>query len=397
MSSQKKVQKLSTQLIHADADFADVHIGPAISVSSTYRYPEIKEGKWESVTKDWDVFNPKMHVYSRYTVGTSTRAEKILGAMHGGYALVYSSGLSAGFAALLYARPKRVAIKGGYFGFHNTIGVYQKINPAVKMIDLDDEYQAGDLVWLETPLNPTGEVRDIEYYAKKAHAAGAKLAVDATFAPPPLQNPFKWGADIVMHSATKYFNGHSDALIGVLVFKTEEAWREAFHNRTYLGHPAGSLESWLLLRSLRTFSLRILAQSKNATELARWLNQIAKTPKGKSYDGAPGGTISFVWHGSLQDKGKFDPAKQHEGGFAPTFSILMENPYHAQRLPERLRLFTHATSLGGVESLIEQRKHSDENEDARLLRISVGIEDIGDLKADFRQGLHAILKEKAKL
>ncbi|KAG8824725.1 hypothetical protein FRB91_005087 [Serendipita sp. 411] len=397
MTDTKKEQKLATRLIHGDHEYVDDHIGPAISVSSTYRYPEVGPGPWKSVGADWDTFKPQRHYYSRYTVSTSTRVEKILGELHGGHALLYSSGLSAGFGALLHVKPKRVVLQGGYFGFHNTIQLYRSINPSVEIVDFGVELKQGDLVWLETPLNPTGEVRDISYYAKKAHAVGAKVGVDATFAPPPLQNPFKWGADIVMHSATKYFGGHSDLLAGVLVVKTEEEWRHIWHARTYLGNPPGSLESWLLLRSLRTFGLRIATQSKNATELATWLNQIAKTPKGKTFDGAPGGVIERVWHGSLQDKTKFDPAKQHEGGYAPTFGVLTVDPYQAQRIPEKLKLFTHATSLGGVESLIEQRKHSSENEDPRLLRISVGIEDIEDLKTDFRQALNAVLKEKAKL
>ncbi|KAG8823445.1 hypothetical protein FRC17_009327 [Serendipita sp. 399] len=408
MADTKKEQKLATRLIHGDHEFADDHIGPAISVSSTYRYPEIGTGPWKSVQEGWDTFNSKRYFYSRYTVATSTRAEKILGDMHGGHALLYSSGLSAGFGALLFFKPKRIALKG-----IRSI-VYRSINPSVvssypapeffhlivskELIDLDADLKRGDLVWLETPLNPTGEVRDIAYYAKKAHAAGAKLGIDATFAPPPLQNPFKWGADVVMHSATKYFGGQSDLLAGVLVVKTEEEWRQIWHNRTYLGNPPGSLESWLVLRSLRTFGLRIATQSKNATELANWLNQLAKTPRGKTFDGAPGGAIKHVWHGSLQEKtSRFDPARQHEGGYGPTFGLLTVDPYHAQRLPELLKLFTHATSLGGVESLIEQRRHSNDSEDPRLLRISVGLEDIEDLKADWRQALHAALKEKAKL
>lgn len=397
MSSPKKNMKISTKMLHGDSEYTDDHIGPAIAVSSTYRYPDLSSGEWRRVDEGWDAFRPDRSYYSRYTVSTSTRAEKLLGELHGGHAVIYSSGLTAGFSALLHIQPKRIALKGGYFGFHNTIRIYCKINPAVKLIDLDDDLREGDLVWLETPLNPTGEVRDIAYYAKKAHSVGAKLGIDATFAPPPLQDPFKWGADIIMHSATKYFGGHSDLLAGVLVVKTEEQWRDLWHSRTYLGNNAGSLESWLLLRSLRTFPLRISAQSKNATQLATWLNEIARTPKGKSYDGVPGGLIKTVWHGSLQSKKGFDPSKQHEGGYSPCFSILVENPKHGQLIPAKLKLFTHATSLGGVESLIEQRRHSDETADFGLLRISVGIEDIEDLRNDFRQALQEVAKERAKL
>ena len=143
--------------------------------------------------------------------------------------------------------------------------------------------------------------------------------------------------------ATKYFGGHSDILAGVLVVKTEDEWRELWHDRTYLGSNIvwkalsfganvwlssilqGSMESWLLLRSLRTFSLRIVKQSKTATALAQWLNVLATTPEGQECDGVKGGLIAKVWHGSLQgvDADGFDPAKQNEGGWSPCFGILV--------------------------------------------------------------------------
>ncbi|KAG8824724.1 hypothetical protein FRC19_001191 [Serendipita sp. 401] len=390
LSVMAKSQKVETRLIHADHEFADDHIGPAISVSTTFRYPEIGRGEWRHVATGWDNLRPNRHFYSRETVATSTRVETILGDLHGGYALIYSSGSAAAFSVLVHLGPKRIALRDGYSGFHHIVGDYRRINPNLKVIDLDDELCSGDLIWLETPLNPTGEVRDIVHYVRKAHAAGAKIAIDATLAPPPLQNPFKCGADVIVHSASKYIGGHSDVLAGVAVVRSEEAWRDLWNIRLNLGNNAGSLESWLLLRSLRTFSLRISKQSKNATQLATWLDQISKTPRGKTFDGTPGGTIRRVWHGSLQSKKKFDPTVQHEGGFSATFGILMENAFYAQRLPESFKLITHATSLGGVETLIEHRIHSDEKDDARLLRISVGIEDIEDLKADFRLGLNAI-------
>jgi len=272
--------------------------------------------------------------------------------------------------------------------------VYAKSFPGLKIIGIDDESQAGDLLWLETPVNPKGVSRDIKYYADKVHQAGGKILVDSTFAPPPLQYPMKWGADCVLHSGTKYFGGHSDLLAGVLVVRTSDEWKTLQSDRTFLGNMMGSLEAWLLLRSLRTLHLRVPRQSATATALAQWLNSVASVPAGQVYDGIPGGLIVQVWHSSLQGKDDrgFDPKNQMEGGWNATFSILLDNPAHAARLPHSLEYFVPATSLGGVESLVEHRVVADPSEDPRLVRISVGVEDLEDLKRDLKQGLLKISK-----
>ncbi|KAI0675568.1 cystathionine gamma-synthase [Trametes maxima] len=335
---------------------------------------------------DFDAWNPT-HVYSRYTQGVSTRAERVLSKITDGYAITYASGLTASYAALVYFQPKRVAITDGYHGFHETLEVYKRTRGSdLTLIGLDDEFQPGDLCWLETPLNPSGEARDIKYYADKAHAAGGSFIVDSTFAPPPLQFPFKWGADMIMHSGTKYFGGHSDLLCGVLVAPTLEKWKELWHLRTFTGNMMGSLESWLLLRTLH---LRVPRQSESATELVQWL---AKGAGGKAADGIPAGMIDKVWHSSLQgvDARGFDPKTQHEGGWNATFLISLTNEKNAALLPHSLQYFVPATSLGGVESLIELRIQSDAKADPRLIRISVGVEDVEDLKEDLRQAFKKI-------
>jgi len=222
------------------------------------------------------------------------------------------------------------------------------------------------------------------------HAVGGKLVVDATFAPPPLQNPLKWGADLVLHSATKYLGGHSDLLSGVLVTKSAYEWQKLWGNRTYSGNMMGSLESWLLLRSLRTLHLRIPRQSESATALAAWLNQFTSVPAGQEVDDVPGGLVIRVQHASLQDKTGFDPATQLTGGYGATFAIMLRTAAQAKSLPHRLELWIAATSLGGVESLIEYRLRSDSTSDPRLIRLSVGIEDLVDLKNDLRRGLNAV-------
>ncbi|KAK1233937.1 hypothetical protein PQX77_002875, partial [Marasmius sp. AFHP31] len=185
-------------LLHGDLDLKSIRgraeVAPSISVSSTFRAdpdPDVPEFA--------DMRDPERHVYSRYTQDSSTRAEHILSKINDGHALTYSSGLSACYAALVHFKPKRIAIRGGYFGCHQSMQVYGKSRD-IELVDLDDDYKPGDLCWLETPVNPTGESRDIKYYADKIHKVGGKLVVDSTFAPPPLQYPFKFGADCILHS-----------------------------------------------------------------------------------------------------------------------------------------------------------------------------------------------------
>ncbi|KAF8076285.1 Cys/Met metabolism PLP-dependent enzyme-domain-containing protein [Lyophyllum atratum] len=390
-----------TDLIHGDTVVRNFgpEVAPSISVTTTFRAanPLVEES---TPLSDIDLRNPTKHIYSRYTQQVSTRAEHILSRINDGFALTYSSGLSASYAALVFYQPKRIAISEGYHGCHATIEVYKKTKGVdLQVIGIDEEYQSGDLCWLETPLNPTGESRDIQYYADKVHKVGGKILIDSTFGPPPLQYPFKFGADCVLHSGTKYFGGHSDLLCGVLVVKTLEEWNVLHHDRTFLGSMMGSLEAWLLLRSLRTLHLRVPRQSATATTLAQWLKSIASTPKGQSYDGVPGGVLTKVWHSSLQGKDSrgFDPSKQMEGGWNATFAILLDNREYATHFPHLLRYFVPATSLGGVESLVEHRVQSDPGSDPRLLRLSIGVEDIEDLKDDLRQALQKVTKFQAKL
>ncbi|KZT51269.1 cystathionine gamma-synthase [Calocera cornea HHB12733] len=388
---------MQTHLIHGDDSYRpSAAVAPAISVSTTFIHPTPKEEIVPGAPADYNPFEPNRHIYSRYGQGVSTRVEKLLGPICGGHAVTYASGLAAGYAAIVHYKPKRIAIRGGYHGLHMAIKVYQGSNPAVEVVDMDDELKAGDLVWIETPLNPTGEVRNIRYYADRAHAVGAPLVVDSTFAPPPLSNPFDQGADCVMHSGTKYFGGHSDLLCGVLVVKSMEEWLELWSDRTFLGSMMGSLESWLLLRSLRTLPIRVAKQSKTATELAAWLQKIEQTPQGKDFDGVPGGVIEKVWHSSLQKEASEPWFKEQMKGGVACFAINLRDPKHAQLLPDALEYFVSATSLGGVESLMEHRIISDAGADPKLCRLSIGLEDLADLKADFRQAFKTIVRS-AKL
>lgn len=252
-----------------------------------------------------------------------------------------------------------------------------------------EDLAPGDVVHLETPINPTGEAFCIKTYADKAHARGAFLLVDATFGPPGLQEPFRWGADVVMHAGTKYLGGHSDMLMGVLASR-REGWVEGLRQeRTFLGSVMGGLEGWLGVRSLRTLEVRVGRQSESAGKLVGWLSGEVKAGE----EGV-GRAVERVWHASLQEGEMGWLREQMPNGFGPVFAVTMRTEEMARRLPSKLDLFHHATSLGGVESLIEWRAMSDKTVDTRLLRVSVGLEHWEDLRDDLARGFQALLSEQ---
>ena len=296
---------------------------------------------------------------------------------------------------LVHLNPKRIAITEGYHGCHGVIDILHRLNGLEKVpLESDlSKLEAGDVIHVETPLNPTGEARDLSYYSEKAKAVGAYLTVDATFAPPPLMNPFEFGADIVMHSGTKYFGGHSDMLCGVLAIapRHEEKWlRRMVEDRVYLGSVMGSLEGWLGMRSIRTLELRVNQQSSNATKLVEWLNTQLKN--GESDVGK---AVEKVLHSSLQKEASEEGSwlqKQMPNGHGPVFALVMKTVEIAKRLPSKLHLFHHATSLGGVESLIEWRAMSDKDVDPRLMRLSIGVENVEDLKQDLLDAFRELSK-----
>ncbi|EON67254.1 hypothetical protein W97_06507 [Coniosporium apollinis CBS 100218] len=272
-------------------------------------------------------------------------------------------------------------------------------------VDLHDEAAwdaaglgRGDLVHVETPVNPTGEAVGLRRFAQLAHKRGAVLSVDATFAPPPLQDPFREGADIVMHSGSKYLGGHSDLLCGVLAVRSERVeegwWERLWRERLLLGAVMGSLEGWLGVRSLRTLELRVVRQSGNAEKLVGWLDGLLRG-NGEGEEGKlVRQVVARVRHASLQ-KGEMGWLReQMPGGFGPVFAVYMTTSELAKRLPSKLKLFHHATSLGGVESLIEWRRMSDADVDERLLRVSVGVESWEDLREDLLQGFKALAAEQ---
>lgn len=269
--------------------------------------------------------------------------------------------------------------------------------------------QPGDVIHVETPVNPTGEARDLAFYAQKARERGAYLTVDATFAPPPLQDPFVQGADAVMHSGTKYFGGHSDMLCGVVTVAPHRQSQASGNDgkddkdavlsiealkseRLLLGSVMGSLEGWLGLRSIRTLELRVQRQAASATNLAAWLQSQAADPSS-----LVAAVVDRVAHASLQPEAAQEESwlrRQMPGGFGPVFALYMKSSEVAKRLPSKLALFHHATSLGGVESLVEWRRMSDATCDDKLIRVSVGVEGWEDLRDDLIQGFEALASEQ---
>ncbi|MDE2383609.1 MAG: aminotransferase class I/II-fold pyridoxal phosphate-dependent enzyme [Alphaproteobacteria bacterium] len=235
------------------------------------------------------------------------------------------------------------------------------------------------LVWIETPVNPTWDVIDIAAAAAAAHKVGAMLVVDATSLGAVACNPLTLGADMVFHSATKFFNGHSDVLAGVLVTRAvDERWKEIARLRTALGNPLPPFECWLLLRGLRTLFVRFRAASDNAMAIAR---HFSNHPK-----------VERVLHPGLATQNGHATAKrQMTGGYGAMMSLLLKTDFKgAQGFCTRLKVIAPATSLGGVESLAEHRKTVEGPTSTlpdNLVRLSIGIENVNDLVADIEQAL----------
>jgi len=236
-----------------------------------------------------------------------------------------------------------------------------------------------DLVFIETPSNPWLRTTDIALVAEATHAAGGRLVVDATAATPILTRALDFGADIVMHSATKGINGHSDVLAGVLATNApaDPHWQAIAIDRHDAGAVIGSFEAWLLIRSIRTLPLRVERMSQNAQAVAEFL---------QSQD-----AVAQVFYPGLPDFDGHSVAKrQMAGGFGSLLSFCVKGgAVEALRVAGRLNLFHRATSLGGVESLVEHR-HTIEPHTGipeSLLRLSIGIEDVQDLCADLEQAL----------
>lgn len=331
------------------------------------------------------------HSYARDENPSFLAAENMLAHLEGGdEALLFSSGMAAASAVIHSLKPgDHVAIpKVMYWGLRNWMVDFcarwgielDRFDPS-EPDDLERIVFAGKtaLVWIETPCNPTWDVIDIETAAELAHGAGAVLAVDSTVPTPVLTRPIEFGADIVMHSATKYLNGHGDVVAGALVTaEKNDAWSRIRKVRAEIGAIAGSFEAWLLQRGMRTLFLRVRQSSRSALAIAE---HFEKHPA----------LESVLYPGLEAHPGHEIAAKQMSGGFGGMLSLRVKGgATNALAAARKCRVFVRATSLGGTESLIEHRfsiegANSPIPED--LLRLSIGIESVEDLIADLEQAL----------
>jgi cystathionine gamma-synthase len=353
-------------------------IVPPIHMASTYQ-------------RDEDNAYRSGRVYARADNPTFDQAEATLAALEGGAkAMIFSSGMSAATACFLALAPGDhvVVPKVMYWSLRNWLATFATgWGLKVEFVDADRTdaiaaaVQPGStkLVWLETPANPTWAVSDIAAVAEIAHEAGALLAVDSTVATPVLTRPIEFGADLVMHSATKYLNGHSDIIAGALVGARDDAhWARLRAIRGQLGTILGQTEAWLLMRGMRTLYPRVAWACRSAQSLAE---KFAAHPMVEEvlYPGLP----SFAGHAVAR--------KQMTNGFGGMLSVRIKGGERAAiATAARVELWKRATSLGGVESLIEHRA-SIEGPGTPcppdLLRLSVGVEESVDLFEDLDQAL----------
>ena len=353
-------------------------ITPPVHVSSTY-------------LRDPDNQYRSGRVYARADNPAFDQPEAVLNALEGGHqTMLFASGMAAATAVFQALQPGDhvLAPKVMYWSLRNWLMNFAtRWGLDVELIDMTDPQTVRDrlrpgktrLVWIETPANPLWTVTDISATVLVAHAAGAIVAVDSTVATPVLTQPITLGADIVMHAATKYLNGHSDLIAGVLV--TREAnpfWQRIRTIRAQVGGTLGSFEAWLLLRGMRTLYLRVRAASAGAQHIAEHFARHALVRE-------------VLYPGLPQAQGHAVAARQMQGGFGGMLSICVAGGEAAAvATAARVALWKRATSLGGTESLIEHRasvEGAGSPAPPDLLRLSVGIEDVGDLVNDLEHAL----------
>ena len=378
-----KKTDLSPETISAQAlrqiDAMTGGLTPAIHPSSTF----VRDENYQLIDA--------RHSYSRDENPGYAIAEEVLAELEGApAALLFSSGMAAAMAVVQSLRPgdQIVAPRVMYWGLRNwlirfcdTWGLGLDLFDSADPDALADTVREGKtkLVWIETPCNPTWDVIDIAAAAEIAHASGAWLAVDSTVSTPVLTQPIKHGADIVMHSATKYLNGHCDVVAGALATAREDdLWRRVCEVRTQAGAILGSFEAWLLQRGMRTLFLRVRKACESALELAEHFQGHANVE-------------AVIYPGLPDHPGHAVARRQMDGGFGGMLCLQVKGGAEAAlSVAKRCKVFTRATSLGGVESLIEHR-YTIEGEGSPVprdwLRLSIGIESVDDLIADLEQAL----------
>lgn len=332
--------------------------------------------------------------YARDDNPTYDQVEALLRELEGGVdARVFASGMAAATTPFFALSPGDHVVVSGvmYFGLRNWLdSVGRHWGLEVEFVDTSDTDAvraavrpgATKLVWVETPCNPLWDVTDIAAVAEIAHAAGARLGVDSTAATPVLTRPLELGADLVMHSASKYLNGHGDVIAGALVTaQDDEFWQRIHYLRFENGAMLGSFEAWLLLRGMRTLFVRVPRSCETAMAVARHL---AAHPK----------IVGVCYPGLEGHRGHAIASRQMTGGYGGMLSLRVAGgAAGALKVATGVELIVRATSLGSVESLIEHRatvEGSDSPIPDDLLRLSVGLEDAADLIADLDQALQRV-------
>ena len=371
-------RKFDTLAVHAGAE-PDAQTGalsPPLHLSTTFEHAP-------------DGTLPHGLLYQRYDNPTQQRLQDALAALDGGMrALFFATGMAAG-AALLQSLPEGAHVlmqDDIYHGYRAlTEHYFPRWGYTCTVVDATqpDRVRAAitaqtALLWIESPSNPLLKVIDIAETARTAHDAGAKLLVDGTFATPCLQQPLQLGADIVLHSTTKYLGGHSDVMGGALVFaRDDELVAHCFETRKLHGASASPFAAWLTLRGLRSLPARMRAHCTNAARVAEFLGT-HRAIEAVHYPGRPTHPGHALARKQMRD-------------FGGMLSIQLRGGREAAlALAGKLRLFINATSLGGCESLIEHRASVEGAHPVspqNLLRLSVGLEDADDLIADLAQAL----------
>jgi cystathionine gamma-synthase len=376
--SQKRpsIRTIAAQALGA-LDPATMGVVPAIHLSTTF-------------IRDADNGYSSGYVYGRTDNKSVQMAEGVIAAMEGAdEALLFGSGMAAATTVFLsLPQPSHiVASEVMYWGLRSWLRDIGKYGHQISFVDTSNlsalaaAIRPGKtrIVWIETPSNPLWTITDIEAVADMAHRAGAMLCVDSTVSTPILTKPLALGADIVMHSATKYLNGHSDVVAGCLATLSPGAfWADVKRMRETHGTTLGAFEAWLLTRGMRTLDVRVRAQSRSALMLA---NRLAVNP-----------SVHSVLYPGLPDHPAHEVAKrQMNDGYGGMLSLRVRGGEPAAiRVAANVTLWKRATSLGGVESLIEHRSSIEGSGSpcpSDLLRLSVGLEDIEDLSDELDRAL----------
>jgi len=374
----------STRAIHAGQDPDSSTGAVVVPIYQTSTFAQDAVGKH------------KGYEYSRTRNPTRTALEACIAALEGGrHGLAFASGMAAETVIMHLLEPgdHTVAVDDLYGGTYRLFRrVLEPTGLSFSFVDGSD-LQAVEraltertrMVWVESPTNPLLKLVDIEAVSRLAHARQALLVVDNTFMSPYFQRPLALGADIVVHSATKYLGGHSDVIGGALVVNREDLAERLAFLQNALGGVPGPLDAWLVLRGLKTLAIRMREHDRNARLVAAFLSEHPK--------------VARVFYPGLPSNPQRELARRQMSGFGGMISFEVKGGLDpARRVVERTQLFTLAESLGGVESLIElpaAMTHSSIPAETRrahgvadgLVRLSVGIEDVADLISDLDRAL----------